>query len=556
MARRRRSPEDFLRRLRALDDMLAGEGFPRISPRWWQTIERFERDGRRRRVIRKGRRVGASTIVAPRLAVAEMLWGEHRHTPGAPPLVYAFLSVKRGEAANRLRGIRAVLDILGEPYAERGDSIELLNRPALFAVVTANFRTNVGETVAFAWCDEVARWVDAEKSANPAAEVVSALMPALATLPNAALWLVSSPLGKSDYHAKQFDRGDTDDQSVDFFTTWEANPTLTERETHALEPDETYWSREYAAIPSDPVTLNFFGDLALSLATEPEKPQGYLSGVSYYCALDPGWSDLFGVAVASTQDGDIDPVTGVRDHRVTRVHLAEGWRAERSDDPRMGIAAAVALRLRNEVCIPWRIDTVYSDQHEGTSFPEILDRVAGIRTIVIPWTGGSGEQSKLARFRAVKLAMLDGRLRIPNDPDLITEMRRFRLEITDSGTESIKIDRSKKYGHADRATALVLAASIALSKPADLAAGRETYWERQERLRSGESVGIMGGMMPGISFDDDDYGLGGDEQFLLEHPEVLAHQIQTLRQLIRAERDNPGDPIALLKAHLGITDDH
>jgi len=90
-----------------MEAQIVAAGLP-PKPAWWrETVERFERQGKRRRVVRKGRRVFASTCVAPRLAVAEMLFGEHEHIPGTPPLVYAFLSVKRDEAANRLRGVRA-----------------------------------------------------------------------------------------------------------------------------------------------------------------------------------------------------------------------------------------------------------------------------------------------------------------------------------------------------------------------------------------------------------------------------------------------------------------
>jgi len=150
----KRDPAVFLRRLWALEDALALGGFPAM-PAWWRsTLERFYLSGKRRLVVRKGRRVFASTCIAPRLAVAEMLWGGHPHLHGTPPLVFAFLSVRRDEAAKRLRGVKAILDALGEKYAERGETVELVDRPAIFAVVTANNRANVGDTVAFAWLDE------------------------------------------------------------------------------------------------------------------------------------------------------------------------------------------------------------------------------------------------------------------------------------------------------------------------------------------------------------------------------------------------------------------
>ena len=124
----RRDVDAFLARLWDLEATLVANGFPAM-PEWWRKeITRFYRSGKRRWVVRKGRRVFASTCIAPRLACAEMLYGQHQHLPGTPPHTYAFLSVKRGEASSRLRGVRAILEVLGEPHDERGESIELRNR--------------------------------------------------------------------------------------------------------------------------------------------------------------------------------------------------------------------------------------------------------------------------------------------------------------------------------------------------------------------------------------------------------------------------------------------
>src|SRR5688500_17815295 len=73
---RKRDPEAFLAKLWWLEAQLVARRFPAMSPHHRAMIERWERAGKRRRVWRKGRQVGASTIAAPRLAVAEMLFGQ------------------------------------------------------------------------------------------------------------------------------------------------------------------------------------------------------------------------------------------------------------------------------------------------------------------------------------------------------------------------------------------------------------------------------------------------------------------------------------------------
>jgi len=238
----------FLEKLWQLDKRLQEKGFKPISEWWRSTIEDAYKSGVPRIVIRKGRRVGASTIVAPRLAVAEALFGEHDFAPGEEYDVI-FLSVRKDEAQKRIRNIISVLDALGVPYNMVDGFPRLKDRPVGFKVLAAKYKTVVGDTAIFCWADENSRWNDEEWGANPAVEVIASVAPALATQPNAKLWLVSSPLGTLDYHATQFALGNTDNQRVYFGSTWEINPTLTEDATHRLESDPRRWAREYQAIP-------------------------------------------------------------------------------------------------------------------------------------------------------------------------------------------------------------------------------------------------------------------------------------------------------------------
>ena len=62
----------LLARFDALDRALVAAGFPPTSPWWRRELERFLRSGRRRWVIRAGRRAGKSSTLC-RLAVAVAL---------------------------------------------------------------------------------------------------------------------------------------------------------------------------------------------------------------------------------------------------------------------------------------------------------------------------------------------------------------------------------------------------------------------------------------------------------------------------------------------------
>jgi len=75
--------------------------------------------------------------------------------------------------------------------AWRSDEIELSNNITI-KVATSDFRGVRGSTCVAAVCDEVAYWNFDSDSANPDTEVLRALRPAQATIPNSKLILIST----------------------------------------------------------------------------------------------------------------------------------------------------------------------------------------------------------------------------------------------------------------------------------------------------------------------------------------------------------------------------
>jgi hypothetical protein len=233
----------------ALDAALVAKGFPATSPWWRAEVRRYFEHGGRQAVFRVGRRGGKSSTLC-RIAAVEAWYGAHNVPPGDIGIV-AFISVSRDEANQRLRTIKAIHDACGVEYKPIEFGIELLNRRIGFKTYAASISGVSGPTIVLAVCDEVAKWRDADSGQNPAKEVLASLRPALATMPLAKVILSSSPLGRSDAHAAAFEIGDNDYQFAAHAPTWTANPTITEAETHRLEPDERVWKREYLAEPQD-----------------------------------------------------------------------------------------------------------------------------------------------------------------------------------------------------------------------------------------------------------------------------------------------------------------
>lgn len=451
----------FLQRLDALDKTLTSAGFPETSPWWKNTLRAFFRSGKRSLVLRVGRRGGKSSTLC-RVAVAWSLWGSYTVTPGDTG-VCAFISVSRDESSQRLTMIEAILGALGVPFSRRGDEVALHDRAVVFRTFTASIAGVSGPTCIFVVGDELAKWKDSDTGSNPARQVVSSVKPTVATQPFAPMFWSSSAFGREDYHAELFDLGDTPAQSVAFAETWIANPTITEQATHDLEPDPDVWAREFACIPSDSLVNDWFA-AALDRAFVDQDPPAIIRGMRPIFACDPGFArDNFGWAVLTSRQGEPDRETH-RPSRMTWLHASGAWKPDREP-------SAMARRLRMEVCQvfdpdpdPWTTPIVHSDQFEFHSFRELAG-LAGINLVCAAWSGGDAEDSKLGRYRAVRLAMLEGTFRMKADPELRREFKGVRCVISKAGNERIEITRSKA-GHGDRVTSIVLAGSIALARSA------------------------------------------------------------------------------------------
>jgi len=405
----------FLRKFFAIDASLAASGQPPLSAFWRATIERFVKSRKRTLVVRAGRRSGKSLTMC-KLAIAFALLGKWTIPPGELAAV-AIVSVSLAEAQNKLRLIRAMLVALNVTIArETTTEIELANVPIVFRCMAANMRTVVGVSSIFILIDEASRIRDEVTGANACREVVAGLRPTMATHRDAVMAMVSAPLGKSDYHAESFDKGETADQAVAHCETWVGNPTITEADTHALEPDPRLWAREYAAIPQ----------AGLLSAFEPDdvdrgfKPRSdIVRHFTRYCVIDANSAkvDVF----ATSHFGWDEVEAGARILSFDRV---SGFSAQEVRD--FGIDAVVA-RIATDARVAG-ITTVFGDQRESMSLAASFRR-NGMRFIELPWTASSKPRA-VARLRRL---LLEGRVQLPHSPALRRELLTFEEKIDSSG---------------------------------------------------------------------------------------------------------------------------
>ncbi len=249
--------ELVLARFAALVAALLANAWPVASPWWTATFTRFLRAGVRQLVARVGRRGGKSSfacIFAVAFALVYMTLG--LVPPGDTGWV-VFISVNIAEAGQRLRTIAKILTVVGVLHSVEGDTILLTGSNIGFRVQASTIASVSGWTTILVVADEVAKMRDAATGANPAAEVLAALRPTLATQPLGRIMLLSSPLGVEDAHAVAFDLGDNDFQVTAFAESWVANESLTEAQCRELEPDSRLFDREYGARPGQLVAATF-----------------------------------------------------------------------------------------------------------------------------------------------------------------------------------------------------------------------------------------------------------------------------------------------------------
>jgi hypothetical protein len=425
-----------LSNLKPLNRLLKTRGFPDMSPWWLETLTRFYISRCRQLVLRVGRRGGKSTSLC-RVAVLEALYGDHIVPPGDVGIV-GIVSVSRDEAAQRLRTIRAILDALGVKYKERGDTLELLSKPVAFKVYTASLAGVVGGTWICAVCDELCSWRDSDSGANPATEVLASLRPTLATMPNARMFLSSSPRGQLDAHAKAYDVGDNEYQLVAYAPSWIANPSITEAQTRELEPTVRAWKREFLATPQGALTSVFALDdidACIKLGGE----LGDEAQAQSVIVLDPSrgtdeWP--YGLFRYVWSDGHM------------RLRLVEIKAVANAKDTEGAIKSICNYaRLHNAAYL-------VSDQYMAPALTALASQ-NGFSLFEVNWSG----KSKMEAVDFVDAGLRDRTLLLPHDPTLRTQLIEYSEKI--GGTGAFTYAGAGR--HDDRAAVVVSAAMAVLA---------------------------------------------------------------------------------------------
>jgi hypothetical protein len=196
--------------------------------------------------------------------------------------------------------LRAVIE------GETQETVSLRNR-VIIEVHTASFRTTRGYTIVAALCDELAFWGQ-EDSAEPDYEVINAIKPGMATIPDAMLLCASSPYARRgslwDAHRKHFAKEGAR------VLVWQAatrvmNPRVPQSLIDdAMEQDPVTAAAEYGAQFRSDIESFVNRDAVEACISCGIYERPPVSGVKYLAFVDPsgGQADSFTLAIGHKAD--------------------------------------------------------------------------------------------------------------------------------------------------------------------------------------------------------------------------------------------------------------
>jgi ribosomal protein L37AE/L43A len=251
-----------------------------------------------------GRRSGKS-IVASLIAtfVATLRSYTEFLAPGEQGVVMV-LAADRRQARVIFNYISSFLDsplLKGLVLAKRKESIEL-STGVKIEVHTSSYKSVRGVTLICAILDELSFWQD-ENSANPDIEVVRALLPSMATIPNALLLGVSSPYARRGqlYNAHKEHFGKQSDVLVWQADSLSMNPSLSAKVVEeAYRKDAASAGSEYGARFREDIENFLSVETVEAAVISGRRELPYDSSKIYTGFVDPsgGISDSFCMAIA------------------------------------------------------------------------------------------------------------------------------------------------------------------------------------------------------------------------------------------------------------------
>jgi len=365
-----------------------------------------------------GRRAGKSFVLAL-CAVFLACFHDYRHhlSPGERGVVL-IIATDRKQARVIFRYVRALLTkvpmLARMIERETVESFDLCIQVSI-EVATASFRTTRGYTIVAALCDEIAFW-PSEDSTAPDTEILDAIRPAMATIPNAMLLCASSPYAQRgalfDAFRRNFGRDDAP------ALVWKAptrtmNPTVPQSVIDdAMERDPASAAAEYGAEFRADVE-GFVGRDVVDAAVSPGRRELPPFSENLYSAfVDPsgGSADSMTVAIAHRDKDGCGILDAVRERRPPFSPEA--------------VVTEFAALLKT-----YGVRKVTGDRYAG-EWPRERFRVAGVDYLV-------AEKTKSDQYRDLLPLLNSGKVELLDLPRLTAQLCGLERRTARGGKDSI-----------------------------------------------------------------------------------------------------------------------
>jgi len=394
-----------------------------------------------------GRRGGKSRVLAL-IATFLATFRDYAEfiAPGEQPTV-ALIAADRRQAKIILRyiiGLLHAVPMLESLIAEELAESVILTNGVVIEVHTGSIASPRGRTFIAVLCDEIAFW-RSDDSANPDAEVVAAVRPGLASIPNSILLLASSPYAKRRLlwttFRKHFAR---DDARVLVWkgSTAEMNPSLDPTViAEAYEEDPASAAAEYGA--------DFRSDVEAFVSRETVDACTMLG----FSELLPVW----GISYA----GFVDPSGGSADSMTLGIAHAEKDGSAILDcirEVRPPFSPESVVSDFAAVLKSYRIDRVHGDRYAG-EWPREQFAKAGI--IYQP-----SERSKSEIYRDALPLLNSGKAKLLDLPRLAAQLCNLERRTSRGGRDSIDHPPGGHDDIANAAAGALLNAGIPGPQPA------------------------------------------------------------------------------------------
>ena len=392
-----------------------------------------------------GRRGGKSRIAAL-IAVWLACFRSYRLAVGERGVVLV-VAADRSQAKVTLNYVRALLAhrMLSPLVAsDRAESIDLTNGITI-AIATASYRTIRGRTVIGAVLDEVCFW-RSDDAAEPDLEVVNAIRPAMATVPDALIVGISTPYSRRGVAWRAFSKHHGRDESDTL--VWRApslvmNPSLAPEVVEAARAEDpsaaaAEWDAEFRSDLEALLTRE-----AVEACVEPGRHElAPVAGVSYSAFCDPsgGSADSMTLAVAH-REGDAAVLDAIR----------ERWPPFSPE----AVVSEFAELLRS-----YSIGRVTSDRYASGFHAELWEK-QGIRHF-------PAEKPKSDLYREIVPVINSTRAQLLDHPRLIAQLVGLERRTARGGRDTIDHGPG---AHDDLANAAAGVVSLVLGR-------REATWEQ------------------------------------------------------------------------------